>query len=101
MVIHELVTNAAKHGALSTPGGRVAVTWQVSPDSSLHLHWQESGGPRIESPPLDRGFGSTLMQTAVRSQLGGDVAFSWNQEGLVCELTIGPGQLGEAPKRAS
>ena len=92
MVLHELATNAAKYGALSTPAGRIAVTWSTGePDTAvLRLRWQESGGPPVAGPPDRRGFGSTLIESTVRHQLGGEVTTRWEPEGLCCELTVAP-----------
>jgi len=96
MVLHELATNAAKHGALSTPSGHVAVSWRlVSPeragcrdDGRIVLVWQEGGGPEPEDPPTRRGFGSIVVEATVRSQLGGDVGRDWAPGGLRCEIVI-------------
>ena len=60
LVLHELATNAVKHGALSTPEGRVRVGWKVEESDGirrLRLRWEERGGPRVE-PPAARGFGT-------------------------------------------
>jgi two-component sensor histidine kinase len=87
MVVHELATNAAKHGALSVPGGRVGVGWSVR-DGSLHLHWEEEGGPLIEHAPTRLGFGTRLIVASIRHQLGGSVARRWLHQGLVCEIAV-------------
>ena len=94
MLMHELVTNAAKHGALSSPEGQLEVSWQNDPESGVHLRWDETGGPPIVTPPQDRGFGSTLIQATVRDQLGGRVEVIWRPQGLLCELSIAPNRLG-------
>ncbi|WP_159348669.1 PAS domain S-box protein [Roseomonas harenae] len=89
MVLHELATNAAKYGALSAPGGKVMVSWNLAPASGmLDLHWVESGGPPILSPPQRRGFGSKLIEATTRSQLGGEVRLHWEASGLHCDLTL-------------
>src|SRR3546814_18263550 len=54
MALHELATNAAKYGALSTPSGRVAVEWSWDTDGNLVLHWTETGGPPIRMPKIGR-----------------------------------------------
>ena len=88
MVLHELTTNAAKHGALSIPEGRIEISWEVDTASGLlRLHWEESGGPPV-SPPTRRGFGTRLIQATVRNQLGGTVEKRWQVSGLVCEVTV-------------
>jgi PAS domain S-box-containing protein len=84
LVIHELATNAAKYGALSTPGGEVRASWS-EPDGGLCFVWTESGGP-LTRAPLKRGVGTHVIESAVR-QLGGRVRIDWRPEGLVCEIT--------------
>ncbi|MHB0728477.1 HWE histidine kinase domain-containing protein [Roseomonas mucosa] len=92
MVLHELATNAARHGALSTPGGKVEVTWRLGrragEDGLLHLRWAEQGGPPVAEPPARRSFGSRLMDSTIRGQLGGVVERSWEPSGLVCEIAL-------------
>ncbi len=89
MALHELATNAAKYGALSDPGGRVEVSWQQEPATgAVRLRWAELDGPPILAPPERRGFGSTLVESVVRGQLGGHTDVHWHTEGLVCELLI-------------
>jgi two-component sensor histidine kinase len=92
MVLHELATNAAKHGALSVPAGSVAVTWRVGQrageDRLLHLRWAESGGPAIGGAPARRGFGSRVIEATARGQLGGSVERRWEASGLVCEIVV-------------
>jgi two-component sensor histidine kinase len=94
MAIHELATNAVKYGALSTPGGRVAVGWRVTParqpgepDRRLHLTWAESGGPRVSSPSR-RGFGSRLIETGLARELGGSVRIDFAPEGVCCVMDL-------------
>ena len=77
MVAHELATNAAKHGALSRPGGRVAVSWRLA-GGALRLRWEESGGPEVAGPPARRGFGSRMIEANIRGQLGGAVSAAWD-----------------------
>lgn len=91
MVLHELVTNAAKYGALSRADGRVSIVWCVEPDVSgglLRLLWTERDGPEVTGPPAREGFGSTLLGGMVSGQLGGSFMRRWEPEGLVCEVTI-------------
>jgi two-component sensor histidine kinase len=87
MVLHELATNATKHGALSVPGGRLHVSWTFDRETDvLRLRWTETRGPAIAGPPARRGFGSRVIETTVRNQLGGTVRAAWKPEGLVCEI---------------
>ncbi|HZH28217.1 MAG TPA: PAS domain-containing protein [Azospirillaceae bacterium] len=92
MVLHELATNAAKHGALSAPGGRINVTWGREVGGGLRLDWREVGGPPITGPPTRRGFGSDMLRGAT-AQLGGKVTVDWAPEGLRCVLTVAAGHL--------
>jgi two-component sensor histidine kinase len=85
LVLHELATNAAKYGALSEPGGRIAVAWREDGDTAL-LRWQERGGPTVDGPPDRAGFGTTLVRRTVESQLAGSVRFDWRPGGLVATL---------------
>jgi two-component sensor histidine kinase/CheY-like chemotaxis protein len=104
MVLHELVTNAVKHGALSRPGGTVMLAWQLEAGrGSLRLSWTERQGPEIDGPPTQRGFGARLVETTVRAQLGGTVAFAWERTGLRCEVTVPASRLAsedESPRRS-
>lgn len=119
MALHELATNAAKYGALSVPGGRVALRWRLirragggqraapghpgdagdagPPEPVLVLAWVESGGPRLAGPPSRRGFGSRVLETVLRSQLGGQMRQYWLEEGLRVVIAL-PGRrvLAEA-----
>jgi two-component sensor histidine kinase len=89
MALHELATNATKHGALSVPGGRIVLTWEVDrPAGLLRLRWAERGGPTIGTPPARRGFGSRVLEATMRDQLGGAVERRWEPAGLVCEISL-------------
>jgi PAS domain S-box-containing protein len=91
MGLHELATNAAKYGALSNDTGTVRLAWHVKPAGDgrqVTLAWQESGGPPVE-PPLRKGFGSLLLEQALKSELG-RASLEFPREGVVCtvELTV-------------
>lgn len=86
MLIHELAINAAKHGALSEPGGKVAVT--IAQDGpEIVLTWHEQGGPPIAAPPGRAGTGTVLMQRLARS-MQARLTPIWNQDGLLAELRL-------------
>ncbi|MCA1972678.1 MAG: PAS domain-containing protein, partial [Caenispirillum sp.] len=87
MILHELATNAAKHGALSVPTGRVAVRWFLGEDGDLRLAWEETGGPPVVGAPSRRGFGSGMIQRAAR-QVRGETAMDWHPGGIVCTVRI-------------
>jgi len=86
MTIHELATNAAKYGALSTKAGGLDVSWTVEPGGRVTLVWVERGGPPV-AEPAHRGFGSRLIAQLAR-QLGGEMKKDWRREGLRAELTM-------------
>jgi diguanylate cyclase len=90
MVFHELATNAAKYGALSTPGGVLHVAWEVAPDQDqreMRLTWVESGGPPV-AQPARRGFGSRMVQGSVAGELAGEAELAFDPEGFRCRLTV-------------
>jgi two-component sensor histidine kinase len=89
MAVHELATNAVKHGALSTLEGRVAVSWtQVTDISPAVITWREMGGPRVREPAR-RGLGMSVLERALRGAAGGRTQLIWAPDGLVCELWLG------------
>jgi two-component sensor histidine kinase len=81
LVLHELTTNAAKYGALTSEQGRVDVRWHEDGEDMV-LTWTESGGPAIAGPPLSDGFGSALVRSTVAGQLGGSLLHDWDVAGL-------------------
>ncbi len=86
LALHELATNAAKHGALSSLTGKVRLNWELRPDV-LDLHWHESGGPKTTAPSA-RSFGLKVIHASIEQQLGGKVTFDWQPRGLQCTLSI-------------
>ena len=89
MALHELATNAAKHGALSRPEGRVSLRWRLDPGTAtVRLTWTESGGPPVTAPPSRRGFGSRMIEATLEGQLGGTLAVHWEAEGLRTEIAL-------------
>jgi len=87
MVLHELVTNAQKYGSLSTPGGRVVVSWTVR-RGRLHIDWREVGGPAVKTPSR-RGFGTDLIEGATAHQLRGTAVLHFDApNGVTCEIDI-------------
>jgi PAS domain S-box-containing protein len=88
MAAHELSTNAAKHGALSTKDGVVDVGWTLDPaDRKLTIRWVERGGPPVAAP-THSGFGRLLLERAVAADLRGDVRMDFSAGGLRCEIRL-------------
>jgi two-component sensor histidine kinase len=88
MVLHELVTNAAKYGALSVPTGRVTVSWDVKPNghaTNLVFLWREFGGPPT-SAEVQSGYGSRLIRELVPYELGGTVDHQLAEQGVSCRI---------------
>jgi len=97
MALHELTTNAAKYGALSTPAGEVRIEWRHGPHGRLAFRWAEAGGPAVK-PPRRKGFGTSVIVGMIRDQLDGEVRFEWGKEGLVCEVDLPAEKLERLPE---
>jgi two-component sensor histidine kinase len=84
MIVHEIATNAAKYGALSNDSGTVAVDWELLDEAprKLRLIWTEAGGPPVVAP-VQRGFGSRLIERSARDQLGGEATVDFLPRGVV------------------
>ena len=85
MILHEIATNAAKYGALSNDTGTVAVDWEILEESDgrkLRLIWTEAGGPPVTAP-VQRGFGSRLIERSARDQLGGEATVDFLPRGVI------------------
>jgi PAS domain S-box-containing protein len=93
LIVHELATNAAKFGALSTAGA-VEIAWRVeeAAEPKLVLTWTERGGPPVAAPAR-RGFGSRLIERGLSGQLGGTASLDYPASGLVCTIEIGVAAL--------
>ncbi len=90
MVIHELVTNAAKHGALSSPKGSVSVSWDRTSANAavvLTIRWNEQGGTPIAAP-VQSGYGSSLIRNLIPHELGGTVDLKFPSDGACCKIEI-------------
>ncbi|WP_312734364.1 HWE histidine kinase domain-containing protein [Brevundimonas sp.] len=81
LVLHELVTNSNKYGALSVKGGRVTLGWHRNPAGDLILEWRETGGPPV-SPPTRKGFGTTIIDRSVPYDLGGAAKVDYDPSGV-------------------
>jgi two-component sensor histidine kinase len=85
MIVHEIATNAAKYGALSNDNGNVGLDWEVIEDNAkprLRMIWTETGGPPVTAP-VQRGFGSRLIERSARDQLGGEATVDFLPRGVV------------------
>ncbi|CAH1665209.1 Light-regulated signal transduction histidine kinase (Bacteriophytochrome) [Hyphomicrobiales bacterium] len=87
LVLHELATNAAKYGSLSSPNGKLLIRWSLDQDGDFALSWSESGGPEVK-PPSRRGFGTALINRSIPYDLGGRSAVSYNPKGLHAEFVL-------------
>jgi PAS domain S-box-containing protein len=87
MVLHELVTNAAKYGALSSPSGRVSVQWET-PEGTLSIAWCETGGPPVAAAAPQSGYGTSLIRDLIPHELGGKVDLVMAPEGVRCTIVI-------------
>ena len=88
MMLHELSSNARRHGALSTPDGRIDIKWEVrtAAGRTLILTWEETGGPVVPKPN-DTGFGTKLIEQTARSY-GGDARINYRAEGIICRIEL-------------
>lgn len=86
LALHELATNAAKYGAFSTIGGKLALSWSLK-NECLFVDWQESEGPAIV-PPKVRGFGTRIIVASIEQQLRGRATLNWREGGLQCSFVI-------------
>ena len=91
MVLHELVTNAAKYGALSSPEGRVSVRWDWAPNDTqptyLAMEWCERGGPKVVAPS-QLGYGTSLICDLIPYELGGKVDLLFEADGVRCRIEL-------------
>jgi two-component system, chemotaxis family, sensor kinase Cph1 len=92
MAVHELVTNAAKYGALSSPDGTIEVTWALngddnSGDATFTLDWIERGGPKV-SPPKRRGFGRVVIEKSLAYEVDGESRLIFATDGVCCNVRI-------------
>jgi two-component sensor histidine kinase len=88
LVLHELATNAIKHGALAHANGRISLTWRQVPgrqEPTLQVMWREIGGPPV-GPPARIGFGSTLIKSGIAHELKGKTTLSFDPSGVICTI---------------
>lgn len=88
MVLHELATNAAKHGALSQTSGKLSIKWSFGDQGRcLVLEWREKDGPPVK-PPERRGFGTLVIRQNMEHQLAGKAQIDWHPEGLHVNMQV-------------
>jgi two-component sensor histidine kinase len=91
MVLHELATNAAKYGALSTQNGRVSINWEQRlngyPRSNLVLEWREFGGPSVITP-RKASYGTRTIRNVIPYELRGTVDLAFAPEGIRCRVEL-------------
>ncbi|AMN38980.1 HWE histidine kinase domain-containing protein [Rhodoplanes sp. Z2-YC6860] len=87
LVVHEMMTNSAKYGALADSTGKVEVSWRLDANSSLIIDWSESGGPPVQ-PPSRRGFGTTIIERSIPFDLNGDAELRFDLLGVQAKFTI-------------
>lgn len=88
MALHELCTNAAKYGALSSDSGLVSISWRIEGPAAamvLRFDWVETGGPPVTAPKR-RGFGSRMIEQGLKQELGGEVVFEFAPSGVLCSI---------------
>ena len=94
LALHELATNAAKHGALSSPAGKVTLEWELESEA-LTMRWSEAGGPTV-AEPSSHSFGLKVIAASIEQQLGGKAAFEWAPAGLQCQIMIPRSELAKS-----
>ena len=95
LVIHELVTNSTKYGSLAGTG-EVHINWHLGPAGDLVLEWQESGGARV-TPPVRKGFGSTIIERSVPYDLGGTAETDFHPDGFWARFRIPQRHVSQPP----
>ena len=91
LILHELATNATKHGALSGESGTVTIDWVREPANGVKLGWTECGGPPV-TPPGRKGFGQVVFER-IGASLEGDIAIDFQPNGFSCSITIAASNL--------
>ena len=94
LVMHEMMTNSVKYGALCARGGRIYVTLSEEADGRLGIDWRESGGPAVQ-PPKRRGFGSTVIEQSIPFELGGEAEIHYEMLGVRARFRLPPACVAE------
>ena len=96
LVVHEMMTNSAKYGALCDRHGRVDIRWERDVLDYLVLHWRESGGPTVQAPKR-RGFGTTIIERSIPYELQGEAEIRYELTGVEARFSLPPVYLRAAP----
>ena len=88
LAMHELAVNAVKYGALSSPQGRIAVSWRVETGSALRLEWRELGGPAPDAAARRIGFGTELIERMLSYELDATGSLSFDGDGVHCVIVV-------------
>ena len=94
LVLHELVTNARKYGALTTPNGKITIETAFDEIDNVAVTWRETGGPSV-SPPTRRGFGSTILEQAIQFEVSGTSVPKFLPTGFVLDMVL-PSAVAQA-----
>jgi len=100
LVVHELITNSAKYGALSDRSGQIDIMLERHADLSLGIKWQESGGPPVQAPTR-KGFGTTIIDRTIPFELRGTASVEYAVTGLRAEFHIPALYVRDAPRSAA
>jgi two-component sensor histidine kinase len=98
LVFHELATNAAKYGALSSPNGRLMISWRPVADR-IAIEWVETGGP-VVTQPSRRSFGSNLIERSLGG-FGGSAKIEFEPGGVICRMTLPKPKAPAAPDQVA
>lgn len=97
LVLHELATNASKHGALTRPGGAVTLHSEMAAEE-LVLRWTEAGGGPVQ-PPTERGFGTSLLEQIITRQHRGRLEYDWRPDGMACRIALPLSEVWDTRQR--
>lgn len=96
LVLHEMMTNAAKYGALSEPGGSISITWAMD-SGNLNIRWRETGGPPVERSDR-KGFGSIVIAQTIPFELTGATDVRFPRSGVEADFVIPSDYVTPAPR---
>lgn len=88
LAVHELATNAVRHGALSIPQGRIDISWNTEPGEQLEFVWTETGLSHLPPVPLRRGLGTEVLERTVPYELSGITTLTYAPDGLTCTMLL-------------